>query len=57
MSQPVNKVAVTEENTYKQGKGQDTAATVKVGPAYKGGSLRDNGTNGGGINRALKSNS
>lgn len=55
MSQPVNKVPVTEENTYNQGKGADAAATVKTGPAYSGGSLKDNPTKGGGINRALKS--
>jgi len=53
MSQPVNKVNVTEENTYTQGKGQDTAAEVKVGPAY-GGGLKDNPLKGGGVNRALK---
>jgi hypothetical protein len=55
MSQPVTKVPVVEENTYNQGKGQDAAAEVKVGPAYSGGSLKDNPLKGGGINRALKS--
>jgi len=54
MSQPVTKVNVTEENTYTQGKGQDTAADVKVGPAYSGGSLKDNPMKSGGINRGLK---
>jgi hypothetical protein len=54
MSQPVTKVPVTEENTYTQGKGQDAGAEVKVGPAYSGGSLKDNPTKSGGINRALK---
>ena len=55
--QPITKVPVEEMNTYKEGKGQDTAATVKVGPAYSGGKLRDNGTQSGGINRSLKGQS
>lgn len=54
MSQPVNKVPVTEENTYKEGKGMDAACKVKVGPAYSGGSLRDNGGATNGINRSPK---
>lgn len=54
MSQPVVKVPVKEENTYTQGKGQDTAAEVKVGPAYGGGVGDKNPTKGGGINRSLK---
>lgn len=54
MSQPVFKETIKEENTYTQGKGQDAAAEVKVGPAYKGGSLKDNPTKSGGINRATK---
>lgn len=53
--QPVTKVPVMEENTYKQGKGQDTAAEVKAGPAYGGGIGDKNPTKGGGINRSLKS--
>lgn len=52
--QPVVKVPVKEENTYTQGKGQDTAAEVKIGPAYSGGALRDNPINKGGVNRATK---
>ncbi len=55
MSQPVVKVPVKEENSYKQGKGMDTAAEVKIGPAYSGGSLKDNPLKSGGINRPLKS--
>jgi len=55
MSQPVTKVPVESMNTYDQGKGQDTAAEVKVGPAYSSGSLKDNPVKSGGINRALKS--
>ena len=54
MSQPVMQVPVAEDNTYKQGKGMDTAADIKKGPAY-GGGLKDNPTKGGGINRSLKS--
>lgn len=54
MSQPVMQVPVDEMNTYKDGKGQDTAAEVKTGPAYSGGSLKDNPTKNGGINRPLK---
>lgn len=54
MSQPVNKVPVQEDNSYTQGKGQDTAAEVKVGPAYRGGSLKDNPLKSGGITRPLK---
>lgn len=57
MSQPVIKVPVKEENTYPQGKGMDAAAEVKVGPAYSGGSLKDNPTKSGGINRSLKGGS
>ncbi len=55
MSQPVMKEPLKEMNNYEQGKGQDAAAEVKVGPAYSGGSLKDNPLKGGGINRALKS--
>lgn len=57
MSQPVVSVPVKEENTYKDGKGMDAAADVKVGPAYSGGSLKDNPQKGGGINRSLKGGS
>jgi hypothetical protein len=56
MSQPVTKVPVEETNSYNQGKGMDAAAEVKVGPAYRGGALKDNPTPGDGVNRALKSN-
>lgn len=54
MAQPVTKVPVTEDNTYTQGKGMDTAADIKIGPAYSGGSLKDNPTKSGGIARPLK---
>lgn len=57
MAQPVTKVPVDEMNTYNQGKGQDAAAPQKVGPAYSGGSLKDNPLKGGGINRSLKGGS
>jgi hypothetical protein len=49
MSQPVNKVPFEEQNQYEQGKGADAAPDRKVGPAYSGGSLKDNPTTNGAI--------
>jgi hypothetical protein len=56
MSQPVTKVPFEEMNQYEQGKGADAAPDRKVGPAYSGGSLKDNPMKSGGINRALEPN-
>ncbi len=56
MATPVTKESFPEMNQYEQGKGADAAPDRKVGPAYSGGSLKDNPMKGGGINRSTEPN-
>lgn len=56
MATPVTKEPFEEMNQYNQGKGADAAPDKKVGPAYSGGSLKDNPLKSGGINRSPEAN-